>query len=175
MTTKQSMNATEIQTWLLSNLAEILNMSVEEIDVTQPLDSYGLDSTQAMVIVTKAQKMLGFELSPMLLWHYPTIEALSGRLAEEAEESQQETKSVVDTTETLNLAAEAVLDETIRPASTSYKFNPNPQNIFLTGGTGFLGAFVIHELLNQTDADIYCLVRAVDAEAGKEKLKKNLE
>ncbi|MEL6167009.1 MAG: acyl carrier protein [Cyanobacteria bacterium J06628_3] len=54
MTTKQSMNATEIQTWLLSNLAEILHMAAEEIDVTQPLDSYGLDSTQAMVIVTKA-------------------------------------------------------------------------------------------------------------------------
>ena len=175
MTTKQSMNATEIQTWLLSNLAEILNMSAEEIDVTQPLDTYGLDSTQAMVIVTKAQKMLGFELSPMLLWHYPTIEALSGRLAEEAEESQQETKSLVNNTDTPNLAAEAVLDENIRPASTSYRFNPNPQNIFLTGGTGFLGAFVIHELLQQTDVDIYCLVRAADAEAGKEKLKNNLE
>ncbi len=174
MTTKQTMNATEIQTWFLTNLAEILNMEAEEIDVTQPLDTYGLDSTQAMVIVTKAQKMLGFELSPMLLWHYPTIEALSARLAEEAQESQQD-KSLVDTTNTPNLAAEAVLDETIRPASTSYKFNPNPQNIFLTGGSGFLGAFVIHELLQQTDADIYCLVRAADAEAGKEKLKKNLE
>ncbi|MGF1675710.1 MAG: phosphopantetheine-binding protein, partial [Rivularia sp. (in: cyanobacteria)] len=76
MNTKQSINATEIQTWLLSNLAELLHISAEEIDVTQPLDSYGLDSTQAMVMITKLQKMLGFELSPMLLWHYPTIEAL---------------------------------------------------------------------------------------------------
>ncbi len=175
MNTKQSMNATEIQAWLLSNLAELLNMEAEEIDVTQPLDSYGLDSTQAMVIVTKAQKMLGFELSPMLLWHYPTIEALSGRLAEEAEESQQDTKSLIDTKSTPNLAAEAVLDESIRPASTSFTFNPNPQNIFLTGGSGFLGAFLIYELLKQTDADIYCLVRAADATSGKEKLKKNLE
>lgn len=175
MITKQSMSATEIQAWFVSNLAELLQMEAEEIDVTQPLDSYGLDSTQAMVIVTKAQKMLGFELSPTLLWHYPTIEALSGRLAEESEESQQETKPLVDTNSTPNLAAEAVLDETIRPLSTTFTFNPNPQNIFLTGGTGFLGAFIIHELLQQTDADIYCLVRATDTTSGKEKLKKNLE
>ena len=175
MVTKESMNATEIQAWLVSNLAELLNMSAEELDITQPLDSYGLDSTQAMVIVTKAQKMLGFELSPMLLWHYPTIEALSGRLAEEAEESQQDNKVLANGNSTPNLAAEAVLDENIRPVSNSFKFNPNPQNIFLTGGTGFLGAFVIHELLQQTDADIYCLVRATDATSGKEKLKKNLE
>jgi len=175
MNTKQSINATEIQTWLLSNLAELLHISAEEIDVTQPLDSYGLDSTQAMVMITKLQKMLGFELSPMLLWHYPTIEALAERLAEQAEESQQTTKPLIDTNNTPNLAAEAVLDETIRPQSTSFKFNPNPQNIFLTGGTGFLGAFLIHELLQQTDADIYCLVRATDATSGKEKLKKNLQ
>ena len=175
MFTKQSMSATEIQAWLVSNLAEILHIEAEELDVTQPLDSYGLDSTQAMVIVTKAQKMLGFELSPMLLWHYPTIEALSGRLAEQAEESQLESKPVTDNNSTLNLAAEAVLDETIRPPSTSFTFNPDPQNIFLTGGTGFLGAFLIYELLQQTDADIYCLVRATDTTSGKEKLKKNLE
>ncbi len=175
MTTTQSIKAAEIEAWLLSNLAELLNMEAEEIDVTQPLDSYGLDSTQAMVIVTKLQKMLGFELSPMLLWHYPTIESLAGRLAEEAEESQQDVKPLKDASSTPNLAAEAVLDENIRPASTSFKFNPNPQNIFLTGGTGFLGGFLINELLQQTDADIYCLVRAADAESGKEKLKKNLE
>ncbi|MEM9924466.1 MAG: thioester reductase domain-containing protein [Cyanobacteria bacterium P01_D01_bin.50] len=175
MVTKQSMNATEIQAWLVSNLAELLHISAEEIDITQPLDSYGLDSTQAMVIVTKAQKMLGFELSPTLLWHYPTIEALSGRLAEEAEESQQDNIPLTNANSIPNLAAEAILDENIRPVSTSFKFNPNPQNIFLTGGTGFLGAFVIHELLQQTDADIYCLVRATDATSGKEKLKNNLE
>jgi thioester reductase-like protein len=175
MTTKQFTTSAEIQAWLLSHLAELLDIAEQEIDVTQPLDSYGLDSTQAMVIVTKLQKMLGFELSPMLLWHYPTIEALSERLAQEAEESQETTKSLVETKSTPNLAAEAVLDQSIRPVSTSFTFNPNPQNIFLTGGTGFLGAFVIYELLQQTDADIYCLVRATDATSGKEKLKKNLE
>ncbi|HEY9062644.1 MAG TPA: thioester reductase domain-containing protein [Pseudobacteroides sp.] len=33
------------------------------------------------------------------------------------------------------------------------------EGIFLTGATGFLGAFLLQELLEQTDSKIYCLVR----------------
>ncbi|MGH8000071.1 MAG: acyl carrier protein, partial [Brasilonema sp.] len=62
----------------------------DAIDRRQPLDSYGLDSAQAMSIVSKGEKWLGFELSPILLWHYPTVEALSQRLAEETEASDSE-------------------------------------------------------------------------------------
>ncbi len=43
-----------------------------------------------MFLVSKAEKLFGFELSPILLWHYPTIETLSQRLAEESKASQSE-------------------------------------------------------------------------------------
>jgi len=38
----------------------------------------------------------------------------------------------------------------------------NVKNIFLTGGTGFLGAFLISEFLVKPDVVVYCLVRAQD-------------
>ena len=38
--------------------------------------------------------------------------------------------------------------------------------ILLTGATGFVGAYLLRELLNTTDARIHCLVRAADAEHG---------
>ncbi|MBC1258931.1 SDR family oxidoreductase, partial [Trichormus variabilis] len=40
---------------------------------------------------------------------------------------------------------------------------------------GFLGAFLLDELLQQTQADIYCLVRAANAEEGKQKIQHTLE
>lgn len=83
-------SATEIQTWLMDNLSEQLGIEPDEIDIKEPLDSYGLDSAQAMLVMSKAQKVLGFEFSPILLWHYPTIEALAERLAEESANSETE-------------------------------------------------------------------------------------
>jgi myxalamid-type nonribosomal peptide synthetase MxaA len=42
-----------------------------------------------------------------------------------------------------------------------------PQHVFLTGATGFLGAF----LLATTDAMIFCLVRADSRSEGRERIK----
>src|SRR4029453_521432 len=47
--------------------------------------------------------------------------------------------------------------------------------ILLTGATGFLGAFLLHELLEKTRADIYCLVRCTDEEEGRARLLASLE
>ena len=76
----------------------------------------------------------------------------------------------------LDLNAEAVLDPGIRPEELDLQWVSEPGSIFLTGATGFLGAFLLRELLEQTRAKIYCLVRCADnLEEGKERIKKNLE
>jgi acyl carrier protein len=80
MSLKETYSAADIQAWMISNLAEMLGVDAEEIDPTINLESYGLDSAQAMTLVSKLEKLLGFQPSPLLLWHYPTIESLSGRI-----------------------------------------------------------------------------------------------
>ncbi|MBD0299716.1 MAG: SDR family oxidoreductase, partial [Nitrososphaera sp.] len=181
MTIKQSFTADDIQIFLVSNLAKLLGVATDEIDVKEHLENYGLDSAQAMILVSNLEKLLGFQPSPLLLWHYPNIEALSQRLAEEVQEGSpiQDTKVVASNANAapsvLDLGAEAVLDPTINPGAASNMLVGEPKSIFLTGGTGFLGAFIIREMLQETNADIYCLVRAANAEEGKSKLQKNLE
>jgi thioester reductase-like protein len=73
-----------------------------------------------------------------------------------------------------DLQAETELDPTIRPEAMPGEPVTEPASIFLTGATGFLGAFLLHELLQQTQADIYCLVRSANAEEGKQKLHRTL-
>jgi thioester reductase-like protein len=170
-TANQPHSAENIQTFLVSNLAELLKVETDEIDIQENLENYGLSSAQAMMIVSRLEDLLGFQPSPVLLWHYPNIESLSQRLAEESED----TKVIADTTPIVDLKAEAVLDSSIRPVTLSFQLVVDPERIFLTGGTGFLGAFLIEELLQQTQATIYCLVRAANVEEGKNKLIKNLQ
>lgn len=44
-------------------------------------------------------------------------------------------------------------------------------DVLLTGATGFLGAFILHELLNTTPGRVYCLVRAGTEEEGRDRLR----
>jgi thioester reductase-like protein len=48
-------------------------------------------------------------------------------------------------------------------------------HVLLTGGTGFIGPFLIKSLLEQTRAKIFVLVRASDEEQGRQRLKGALE
>lgn len=76
--------------------------------------------------------------------------------------------------DTLDLNKEAVLDPAIVPEAPSLREVTEPEHVFLTGATGFLGAFLLHELLQQTSAHIYCLVRAQDVCEGEKKLQNAL-
>ncbi len=87
MSSMETFTAESIQDWMVTQLATQLDMDTDEIDVTVTLDNFGLDSAKAMALMAEAEKFLGFEVAPTLLWHYPTIETLSERLAEEAQEN----------------------------------------------------------------------------------------
>ena len=73
-----------------------------------------------------------------------------------------------------DLEGEVVLDDAIGPGSLSAEHTKDRAQILLTGATGFLGAFLLHELLRRTGATIYCLVRSADAEAGMQRIERNL-
>ncbi|CAF0911476.1 unnamed protein product [Adineta steineri] len=52
-----------------------------------------------------------------------------------------------------------LLDPSLQP-SIETNNKEKCKDIFLTGSTGFLGSYLLDELLKQTDANIYCLVRS---------------
>lgn len=78
-----SLSATKIQGWIVSYLAEMLEVDAEEIEVAIPFDRYGLDSSIAVGMTGDLEDWLKKELDPTLLYDYPTIEVLAQHLAEE--------------------------------------------------------------------------------------------
>jgi thioester reductase-like protein len=74
----------------------------------------------------------------------------------------------------IDLERDAELPASFAPDVSGPRWEGAPRSILLTGATGFLGAFLLDELLQRTDAIIHCLVRAGDAARGWQRLRDNL-
>ncbi|BAL88453.1 putative NRPS [Actinoplanes missouriensis 431] len=70
------------------------------------------------------------------------------------------------------LEEDARLDDDIDPAGLPVARHLDPEAVLLTGATGYLGAFLLADLLSRTTADVYCLVRAADGPAALERIEK---
>ena len=66
-----------IQSWLVSELASLVDIEPQLIDICQRFNRYGLDSARATILLTRIEEQLKRRLSPTLMWDYPTIDALS--------------------------------------------------------------------------------------------------
>ncbi|MEV6073078.1 amino acid adenylation domain-containing protein [Nocardia sp. NPDC052001] len=97
---------------------------------------------------------LGAPVALRDLFTYPRVAELAAALRGETPSAAMEP----------DLRADAVLDAAITTVDSAPPRTGDPEAILLTGATGFLGAFLLRELLDQARATIYCLVRAADAD-----------
>lgn len=145
--------------------AEILK--VEPIGIHDSFFELGGHSLLTTQLLVRLRETFQVALSLQTLFESPTIAGL-------AESIERQPSSITDSMPH-SLGAEVVLDPTIHPAATYVATAREPAHIFLTGATGFLGTFLLSELLQQTSATIYCLVRGSNAQAGKQKLQASLK
>ncbi len=133
----------------------------------------GGNSLLAIRLLFQVRQAFGVDLPLHSLLEVPTV-ANMARAIETFGDSEEATGIEGMTVE--ELLSEAVLDPTIEPLFSSVEPLAEPNAIFLTGATGFLGAFLLDELLRETPAKIYCLVRGCKTPAeGKQKIANNLD
>lgn len=70
-----------IESWLVAKLAEQLDLDPREISADETFDSYGIGSTEAVIISGDLEVWLDQQLSATLLWDYPSIAILAVYLA----------------------------------------------------------------------------------------------
>ena len=76
-----SITASEISERCIAQLAEILEIPPERIDPKSKFTRLGLDSAMSINLILTLEQWLGFEISPDLMFDYPTIAELSDHLA----------------------------------------------------------------------------------------------
>ncbi|MBW4645647.1 MAG: amino acid adenylation domain-containing protein [Goleter apudmare HA4340-LM2] len=157
---------TEIERQLSQIWAAILGV---EVGVYQNFFESGGDSLTSALLLHRIHEILKMELPLDCLFKAPTI----AELAEIIQAVPTSNSAAKFETNLDEMRADAILEQTIHPLTIA---QTKPQRIFLTGATGFIGAFLLNELLCQNpQATVYCLVRANSLEAASTRLRKSLE
>ena len=162
------------RTQIEESLSEIWSqvLSIKPIGVYDNFFDLGGNSLLAIQVIFKAREFFQIEIPIVALFDTQTIASLA-EFINAAISSKMAATS--DDSTISDLEADATLAPTINLSNLPIEIKTEPDNIFITGVTGFLGAFLLYELLEQTQANIYCLVQATDTETGKQKIQSNLE
>ncbi|WP_223278611.1 non-ribosomal peptide synthetase family protein, partial [Nostoc sp. 'Peltigera membranacea cyanobiont' 232] len=161
---------TPVEKVLADIWANVLHL--EQVGVLDNFFELGGHSLTTIRVMSQVNETFQINLPLRHLFTAPTVAELAGTIELTSGADSTVTANKITT---VNLQAEVVLDETIKPGNLVYQPVSEPSAIFLTGATGFVGAFLLAELLQQTQADIYCLVRAANFTAGKQRLQENLK
>ncbi len=145
-------------------------LDIQPIGIHDNFFDLGGHSLLVAKMASQVEEIFQLELPLSCLFQTPTIVGLAQSI-----EGAQYLNAELDQSNRPDLQADSVLDPTIFPEVHFVESTKEPQNILLTGATGFLGAFLLDELLQKTQANIYCLVRCPILEVGKEKLQRNLK
>jgi amino acid adenylation domain-containing protein/thioester reductase-like protein len=150
--------------------AKLLGLVQEQISIRDDFFALGGHSLLTVRLVAEIEKRFGLRLPLITIFQGRTIEALAEII------HQHTISSTVEMQEpTIDLQAEAILDLDTCPEMWSGELLTEPFHLLLTGATGFLGNFLLAELLRQTSAQIYCLVRASSTEEAQQRLQGALE
>lgn len=132
------------------------------INVTDNFFDIGGNSLLVAVVAVALERKLDVKVYLRDIYQYPVLQQLSEILIERSRETRdaipaEDVEPYVELQQDVYLAPGTVFAGGFTPQQVE-----NPAAIFLTGATGFVGIHLLQELLDTTNADIYCLVRAQD-------------
>lgn len=152
---------TSLQLRLATAVAETLRVPPASLRVTDSFAALGMDSLMAVELTAAIDAALGIELPMTAVHEYSNVESLSGFIERGASETSHDALVA-------RMMADAVLPDDIMPARDGRaRLTRNARHVLLTGATGFVGAFLLRALVDETDAVVHCLVRLGDGTPGR--------
>ncbi|MEU0381744.1 thioester reductase domain-containing protein [Streptomyces cyaneofuscatus] len=144
----------------------------ETVDVDRLFSELGFDSLVSVELRNRLNSATGLRLSPSVVFEHATPALLTKHLHSELFAGEREDASQGRTA--VDFAAEVHLPEDVRPADEVVRVAADPREVLLTGATGFLGAFLLRDLMRSTTAQVHCLVRGEDRADAERRLRDSL-
>jgi len=155
----------EIERIITAMWQELLR--IDKVSIDDNFFELGGHSLLTTQLLARIRKVFQQDLPLRSLFDTPTVAGIAAAL--------ELNRQIGDADLGQDLNADANLDPSIYPHVEFGEQVTGLASILLTGATGFLGAFLLRELLEQTQAVIYCLVRCSSAEEGVTRIQRNLQ
>ncbi|KAJ6142914.1 Male sterility NAD-binding [Penicillium samsonianum] len=169
-----SKNVDSVETYLEQLWLEILGYPLDSLNYSDDFFHLGGSSLQVAYMIGRIRFLLGIELRSAALYENSTL----GQLVQLVQTLKNGAALPDAVEEQSVLARDSLLGQDLQ-------FNLDPAvdwldasegRIFLTGATGFVGAFLLATLLSMPQVtQVACLIRAQDASAADLRIKKTLE
>ena len=151
---------------------ESLRLDEGEVEAGDDFFDLGGHSLAAAGLSARVEESFGVHVSMPLFMDDPTVRGLCDRI----EALQRDEPGDAAGLPEIDLRAEAGLGPEISPEGGVVATTlSDAEDVFLTGVTGFLGAFLLDGLLQSTGARVHCLVRRRDCENPLETITSNLK
>ncbi|MCG7525850.1 amino acid adenylation domain-containing protein [Streptomyces sp. OfavH-34-F] len=152
-------------------------LGVPEVGVTDDFFARGGHSLLAVTLARRIGERCGLRPSLRALFATPTVEGVDRLLGRGPGEEEHEEAAAPD------FAAEVRLDPAVTAAHRRTEPGTDPARRparpsarpLLTGASGFLGAFLLRDLIEATDGPVDCLVRAASPDSAAQRIRANLE
>ncbi|RDZ26747.1 non-ribosomal peptide synthetase [Lysobacter silvisoli] len=157
--------ASDTERGVLAVWREVLGR--EDIGTDEDFFALGGDSLATLPLAFKLHAAFGVELPLSAVFAAPTVAGLARAI---------DARLAGDGGARLDLHARAALPEDIDPrGALPPASRAQPASVLITGATGFLGAYLVRELLDASQAELLCLVRADSDAEGLRRIRANLD
>ncbi|KAK6831682.1 AMP-binding enzyme [Aspergillus parasiticus SU-1] len=159
----------------LSNLwASILGVPVPASNDNADFFLLGATSMQASLLISRIQKTFNVQVSLLTLYDNSSLIGLAGIIEERILGTQE--SFCKESERHMWLEDSKLADSLVPPSDPPVDWCRDTEGrVFLTGATGFVGSFLLADLLRQPNVhQVGCLVRAVDPATGLRRLQNGL-
>ncbi|MFI1436639.1 amino acid adenylation domain-containing protein [Streptomyces lydicus] len=161
---------------LEADIAETLGdvLGLQRVSATASFFALGGNSLLVARLTARLSQEHDVDLPIDEIFRVPTVEGIARTIEVHQRKQGQVDSEVLYAQQVAELLADVKLDPGIRPDGLPHADYLDPRNVLVTGATGYLGAFLVVELLKRTEATVHCLVRAESTEAAEERLEQVL-
>lgn len=162
--------------YLRQQVTAVTELPASALDEQQDLPSLGVDSIMIMSVIRSCERDLGIAVQPRDVFARPCLDHLCALLRGNASTTGASSDQFLR-----ELDADLLDDIDISSYLAAGHPPPSqaapsrPERVFLTGATGFVGAYLVAHLLDAGRPRIHCLVRCPSADHGMRRIRDNLQ